>query len=54
MSETTYETKVLDNYEEHSTHEHHDKNCSLCYKKMRQITDGILLLAKQQKYEKHS
>lgn len=49
MSETTYENKITDNFLEHSQHQSHDKNCSLCHSRKRRITDGILLLAKQQK-----
>lgn len=49
----TIETKIKDSWQEHSQHDYHIKDCSLCHTKKKRITDGILLLAKQQKYEIH-
>lgn len=52
MSETTIERKMTDSFREHLTHNFHVRDCSECHKKKREIVNGILLLAKQQKPQK--
>lgn len=49
MISDTIENKVTDSYAEHLYHDKYVKDCSLCFAKKKRITDGILLLAKQQK-----
>lgn len=53
MISDTIETKMTDSWREHLHHNSHVEDCSLCYRKKREIVDRILLLAKQQKHDIH-